>query len=60
MSAISTVFGSDNTAMQPTGLQWTHAGQACSALWRSERGASPPKKVVLADDTITADARRCP
>lgn len=56
MSAISTVFGSDNTAMQPTGLQWTHAGQACSALWRSERGASPPKKVVLADDTMTADA----
>lgn len=32
-----------------------HAEQACSAVWRSERGAPPPKKVVLADDTITAD-----
>jgi tRNA1(Val) A37 N6-methylase TrmN6 len=56
MPAIPIVFGSDNTAMQPTGLHWTHAGQACSALWRSERGAPPPKKMVVADDTITADA----
>lgn len=30
-------------------------GVACSALWRSERGASPPKRVALADDTTTAD-----
>lgn len=56
MPAISTVFGSDNTAVLPTGLHWIHAGQACSALWRSERGAPPPRKVVAADDTITADA----
>ena len=37
-------------------LHWTESGQACSALWRSERGAAPPKRVVLADDTMTADA----
>jgi SAM-dependent methyltransferase len=36
-------------------LHWTEAGQACSALWRSERAAPPPKRVVLADDTINAD-----
>ena len=36
-------------------LHWTESGQACSALWRSERGAPPPKRVVLADDTTTAD-----
>jgi SAM-dependent methyltransferase len=36
-------------------IHWTEAGQACSALWRSERGAAPPKRVVLADDTTTAD-----
>jgi SAM-dependent methyltransferase len=36
-------------------LHWTEAGHACSALWRSERGAPPPKRVVLADDTTTAD-----
>lgn len=40
----------------PPLLHWTEDGQACSALWRSERGASPPKRVVLADDTTTADA----
>ena len=55
MPATSIAFGSDNSATQPSGLQWTCAGQACSALWRSERGAPPPKKVVLIDDTITAD-----
>ena len=37
-------------------LHWQEAGQNCSARWRSERGALPPKKVVLADDTMTADA----
>ena len=37
-------------------IHWQEAGQACSALWRSERGASPPKRVVLADDTLSADA----
>lgn len=36
-------------------IHWTEAGEDCSALWRSERGAPPPKKVVLADDTTTAD-----
>ncbi|MDO8699454.1 MAG: class I SAM-dependent methyltransferase [Rhodoferax sp.] len=36
-------------------IHWTEAGKDCSALWRSERGAPPPKKVVLADDTTTAD-----
>ncbi len=37
-------------------IQWIEAGQNCSARWRSERGAPPPKKVVLADDTLSADA----
>jgi hypothetical protein len=36
-------------------IHWTEAGEERSALWRSERGAPPPKKVVLADDTTTAD-----
>ena len=36
-------------------IHWTESGQNCSALWRSERGAAPPKRVVLADDTTTAD-----
>ena len=31
------------------------AGQNGSARWRSERAAPPPKRVVLADDTLNAD-----
>ena len=36
-------------------IHWSEAGEARSALWRSERGAPPPKRVVLADDTMSAD-----
>ena len=43
-------------AVQHPILHWLEAGQPCRARWRSERGAAPPKKVVLADDTMTADA----
>ena len=37
-------------------LHWTEDKQAKAALWRSERGAAPPKRVVLADDTLSADS----
>ncbi|MDO8906484.1 MAG: class I SAM-dependent methyltransferase [Hydrogenophaga sp.] len=38
-------------------MHWTTPdGVAASARWRSERGAPVPQRVVLADDTITADA----
>ncbi len=37
-------------------ISWTEGGQARSALWRSERGSAPPKRVVLADDTLSADS----
>ncbi|MGH6639435.1 MAG: methyltransferase [Polaromonas sp.] len=36
-------------------IHWTEGGEARSAAWRSERGAPPPKRVVLADDTLAAD-----
>ena len=36
-------------------MNWNEAGQACSARWRSEKGLPPPKKVVVADDTLKAD-----
>jgi SAM-dependent methyltransferase len=36
-------------------VHWSEDGQACSARWRSERGAPPPTKVVIADDRMTAD-----
>ena len=36
-------------------VRWTESGQARSARWRSESGASPAARVVIADDHITAD-----
>ena len=41
---------------QPATLSWTENGQACTALWRSERATPAPRRVVLADDTLSADA----
>src|SRR5450432_1725015 len=41
--------------MQPV-VHWTEGGETRSARWRSERGAPPPKRVVVADDQMTADA----
>ncbi len=35
---------------------WDEAGETRSARWRSEAKAPPPPRVVIADDTLTADA----
>ena len=37
-------------------IHWTVGDDAHVARWRSERGAPPPGRVVIADDTISADA----
>ena len=37
-------------------ISWSEDGQARTARWRSERGAPAPKRVVLAHDTMSADA----
>jgi methylase of polypeptide subunit release factors len=39
-----------------TVIHWVEADQPRSARWRSENGVPPPKRVVIADDTTTADA----
>ena len=36
-------------------VQWTEQGLAREARWRSERGAPPPTRVIVVDDSITAD-----
>lgn len=36
-------------------IAWNHLGQAHSARWRSESGAPAPRRVVTADDTLSAD-----
>ena len=42
-------------ASASTLIEWKEAGVAHSALWRSERGALPPRRIVEADDTMAAD-----
>lgn len=37
-------------------VNWTEADENRAARWRSESGAPPPKRVMVADDRLTADA----
>ena len=37
-------------------ISWIEAECDHAARWRSERGATPPKRVVIADDQMNADA----
>ena len=37
-------------------MRWTEDDVVHEARWQSEKGLPPPKKVVIADDTLTADA----
>jgi SAM-dependent methyltransferase len=39
-----------------TQIAWQENGHPCEDPWRSERGAPAPKRVVLADDTLSADS----
>jgi methylase of polypeptide subunit release factors len=45
---------SDNPA-HPV-LTWTKGGATTSVRWRSENGTPPPKRMVVADDIMNADA----
>ena len=36
-------------------IYWEEGGQNCCAVWHSENGIAAHKKVVIADDTLTAD-----
>jgi methylase of polypeptide subunit release factors len=37
-------------------VTWTEGGEPRTARWRSENSVSPPKRLVVADDRMTADA----
>ena len=37
-------------------INWEENGIALTALWRSENGSPPPRRIVIADDATTADA----
>jgi len=36
-------------------ISWNEAGEEKTARWRSESGSPPPKRVMIADDRMTAD-----
>jgi SAM-dependent methyltransferase len=40
----------------PVLLEWTEGGALHHARWRSEAGVTPPKRVQVVDDTLSADA----
>jgi methylase of polypeptide subunit release factors len=42
-------------SIPPQTLHWEENGEAKSALWRSEAGVAPAKRVILADDQTKAD-----
>jgi methylase of polypeptide subunit release factors len=48
----------DNAPMNPQlqRLQWLEAGQPRSARWRSEAALAPHTQIIVADDTLRADA----
>jgi methylase of polypeptide subunit release factors len=54
MSDTPHIPASQSEPAYPT-LHWTEAEQPHSARWRSESGTPPPKRVIIADDRITAD-----
>ena len=39
-----------------TSIAWQENGHPCEDEWRSERSAVAPRRVVLADDTLSADS----
>jgi methylase of polypeptide subunit release factors len=46
----------DLTNMNTPLINWVENEQARTAIWHSEANAASPKRVVLADDTMAADA----
>ncbi|HEV7391331.1 MAG TPA: class I SAM-dependent methyltransferase, partial [Burkholderiales bacterium] len=47
---------SDFVLSETARINWKERGEVRSARWRSESGTPPPKRVIVGDDTITADA----
>lgn len=56
MTAPAPLDTSRPPAALPPRLSWSESGRSCSAVWRSERGVAPPKRVEVVDDTLPADA----
>ena len=53
---ITAATHSPNTMSDYPIIRWNEAGQEKSARWRSKNDTPPPKRIIIADDRITADA----
>jgi methylase of polypeptide subunit release factors len=42
--------------LEQPAITWTEGGEQRTARWHAESGASPPKRIVVADDRMSADA----
>ncbi len=49
-------FAVSAAAASPASVHWTEANEAHTACWRSEAGVAPPRRIVVVDDTLKADA----
>jgi len=45
-----------SNATRPPVINWSEDGETRTARWRSESGNPPPRRVLIVDDQITADA----
>ena len=54
MTHHSSSLSPPHSSAAPT-IHWIENDSPHSALWCSENGSPPPKRVVLADDTLNAD-----
>lgn len=48
--------GQPATSSSPPMISWVAGEQTLTSSWRSENGWAPPKRTVLADDTLSADS----
>ena len=55
MTPSPSVAGKEVAVVEPPSVSWPERGKLRSARWRSESAGPPPKRVVVADDRITAD-----
>jgi methylase of polypeptide subunit release factors len=46
----------ESAAHEANTIHWIEDGASHSARWRAENGSPPPKRVVIGDDRMTADA----
>jgi SAM-dependent methyltransferase len=54
MQPVSDATPGSSVSAHPA-IHWTEGGKACCARWRSESAVPPARRVVIADDHMTAD-----